>query len=120
MNKPSLLRTFALTASLAAGCASTTAATGNATGAASGAMSGMENGAASALAAKIGIDSKYVTMALDAAKSAYSGGAQTADAKTAAVQSGVDKAATQAQADGKAFTDEQKGGLTTGLAELLK
>jgi len=81
------------------------------------------NPAAAAIAAKLGVSEKYVGIAMSAAQSAL-GGAQgaataTADAKEAAAKEGVDKAASQAQADGAPLNDDQKSGLLDSLKGVL-
>lgn len=118
-----LLRIGFLGISLAA-CASSGGA-----GAGSSAMGAASSqGAVSALASKLGISESYVTTALSAAQAALGGGgaagataaaAPTADQKASAAQAGVDKAATQAQTDGKPLTDDQKTGLLEGLKGML-
>jgi hypothetical protein len=74
---------------------------------------------AAALAAQLGIPEAYVATALTAAQSALGMGEQTADSKAAAAQAGVDKAAAQAESEGKPLAEEQKTGLLEGLKGLL-
>lgn len=114
-----VLAAFAFSGMLLAGCAQTTAAAGSATGTATSMATDASKAAVTALAAKVGVGENYVTMALDAAKGLLGSGTPTAEAKAAAAQQGVDKAAAQAQTDGKAFTDEQKNGLIEGLKGML-
>jgi len=119
-----LLRIGFLGISLAA-CASS----GGAGAGGSSAMGGASSQAAvSALASKLGISEGYVSTALSAAQAALGGGGAaaatavappTAEQKAAAAQTGVDKAATQAQTDGKPLTDDQKTGLLEGLKGML-
>jgi len=99
----------------AAGCATSGGAGGG-----QSTMSGdASKGAATAIAAKLGISESYVTTALEAAQSALGGGQKTADDKATAAQAGVDKAAAQAQTDGKPLTDDQKTGLLDSIKGLL-
>jgi phage protein D len=79
-------------------------------------VSGAMSAGAGALASKVGVDQKYVDLGLSAAKSALGSGASS----TQAAQQGADKAAAQAQADGKPMSDTQKSSLATGLTDLLK
>lgn len=102
---------------LALGAAACSGAAQSAGGPAAGA--GAQAGAATAVAAKLGVDEKYVTMAVDAAQSAFGTSQKTADDKASAAQAGVDKAAAQAQTDGKPLTDDQKTGLVDAVKGLL-
>ena len=114
--KPTLkiIRTAALALALgAAACAGAAGSGGGAT------TAGAQGGAATAIAAKLGVDEKYVGMAVDAAQSAFGSSAKTADDKGTAAQAGVDKAATQAQTDGKPLTDDQKTGLVDAVKGIL-
>jgi hypothetical protein len=78
-----------------------------------------QSGAATAVAAKLGISDKYVTMAMDAATAAFGASPKSADDKATAAQAGVDKAATQAQTDGTPLTDDQKTGLVDAVKGIL-
>jgi hypothetical protein len=105
-----MTRSIVFAAVLSMSCATASTAMNDPT------VSGAVSAGAGALASKVGVDAKYVDMALSAAKSALGSGATT----TQAAQQGVDKAAAQAQADGKPMSDTQKSSLVTGLADLLK
>lgn len=95
---------------VAAGC-------GSSGGAAAGGStaSSVASQATAALASKLGISKTLVDLALEKAKSMLSSGAD----KATAAQAGVDAAASQAEADGKAFTEDQKSGLLEGLKGML-
>jgi hypothetical protein len=80
---------------------------------------GAQSGAVAAAAAQLGVNEKYVTMAVDAAQSAFGTGPKTADDKATAAQAGVDKAAAQAQTDGTPLTADQKTGLVDTIKNLL-
>src|SRR5215470_15911929 len=84
------------------------------TGGAGTTPSGEDNPAVTAIAGDLGVDTKYVGMALSAAQGALNGGGgQSAapEVRNAAAKQGVDKAAAAAQADGKPLSDAQKRGL---------
>ena len=101
---------------LALGAVSCSGAAGSAGGATT---AGAQGGAATAIAAKLGVDEKYVTMAVDAAQSTFGSSPKGPDDKATAAQAGVDKAAAQAQTDGKAFTADQQTGLVDAVKGLL-
>ena len=105
-----------------AGCGASgggsSASGGGTTMAAAGGAGGAQ-AAAGALASQLGIPENYVSTALNAAQGALGTGPKTADTKAAAAQTGVDKAAAQAQSDGKPLTEPQKSGLLDGLKNLL-
>ncbi len=75
----------------------------------------MVKSGATALAAKVGINESYVTLAASTAQSLLGQGKD----QTAAIKGGVDQAAARASADGKPFTPEQSSGLMQGLSGLL-
>jgi hypothetical protein len=107
------------TSSTAGGGGGTTPATTTtapATSAADPAQAG-----AVALGAQLGISETVVTAGLGAARAALgtSEAPKTDAEKAAAAQAGVDKAAVQAEAEGKPLAEEQKTGLLEGLKSLL-
>jgi type IV pilus biogenesis protein CpaD/CtpE len=106
---------FAVALSVAACATSGTGGTG--TTPASG-----ENPVVAAIAGKLGIDPKYVGMALSAAQGALNGGggqAAAPEVRDTAAKQGVNQAAAAAQADGKPLSDDQKSGLLDSVKGLL-
>lgn len=81
-----------------------------------------DNPAVEAIAGNLGIDAKYVGIALSAAQGALNGGggqAAAPEVREAAAKQGVDQAAAAAQADGKPLSDDQKSGLLDSVKGLL-
>lgn len=109
-----LVRVFSMSLAVGLAACASTAATGQgvATPVADGAV-------ASSLASKLGVDEKYVSLALYTAKESFRGAIQTPVQRVAAAKSGVDQASVQAQADGKPLATEQKQGLFEGVRDAL-
>lgn len=117
-----MIRSIALALALAlslSACAASSKGAG--TGPTTSSASTGGNPAAATLATTLGIDEKYVSVALGAAQAALGGNAATAtpEQKSTAAQTGVDTAAAQAAADGKPIADQQKNALLEGLKGLL-
>jgi len=71
------------------------------------------------LAAHVGVEPRYVELALYTAQGAFSGGLQTPPQREAAARAGVDQASIQALIDGNPLAAEQKKSLVAGLEDLL-
>jgi len=112
-----VMRVLFLAVALSATACATSGTGGTATTPSSG-----EHPAVAAIAGKLGVDPKYVRIALSAAQGALNGGggqAAAPEVRDAAAKHGVDQAAAAAQTDGKPLSDDQKSGLLDSVKGLL-